>query len=103
MHRFCFLGTDIDRHGPVQEDDHGAFRSATGLIAFGGRFLHFLTPVKSDGSLYHESWRVIAFDDNDSFGDTCECLATANRRHVVHPLYTQPATTPAPYGQVINE
>lgn len=37
MLRFCFLGTHVDRHGPVQKDDHGAFRSTTGPIAFCGR------------------------------------------------------------------
>lgn len=37
------FGTGVDRHGPVQQDGHGTFRSATRLVAF----CHFLAPVKS--------------------------------------------------------
>lgn len=73
MHRFWLLGTDVDRHGPVQKDDHGAFRSTTGLITFCGRFLHFPLPLSNLASLSLED-RVIAFDDSDSFEDTCTIL-----------------------------
>lgn len=47
MHRLWSLGADVDRHGPVQKDDHGAFRYATGLVAFGGRLLRFLLPLSN--------------------------------------------------------
>ena len=47
--------------------------------------------------------RTIAFDDTDSFEETCGYLATADRRHFVHPLYAEPATAPAPCGHATSE
>ena len=71
MHRFCFLGTDVDRHGPVQKDGHGTFRSATGLIAFGGRFLYFPLPLSN---------LVEAFITNDG-ESSLSTIAIFSERH----------------------
>lgn len=86
MGRYLSLcGTDVDRNEPVQKDGHGAFRSAKRLVAF----CHF--PALSDlvEFVVSRGYRVITFDDSDSFRETCDCLATADHGHIVHPLQRQ--------------
>lgn len=69
------FGTDADRHGPVQEDDHGACRPAIRLITF----CYLPTPVKPGGSRCLQRRRVIAADDRDFFRDMCNSRLQAYR------------------------
>jgi hypothetical protein len=93
--QILLFGTDDDRHGPVHEDDHGACRPAIRLATF----CYPPIPVKSGGS---HRYQMI----ESSLSTTMilsERRATADRRHIVHPLRAGPATAPAPYGHTTSE
>jgi hypothetical protein len=94
--RSCFLG-QASIAGPVQQDGHGTFRSATRLVTF----CRFPAPVKSglvvsEGRESSLSTTVILSEE------TSDCLATADRRHIIHPFCAGPATAPAPYGHATS-